>query len=275
MAGVLSHVATPLGNLGDLTFRGLETLRTASAVICEDTRRTARLLAAYDVRKPLLSMPAFGESRSIGPLLDRLAAGEHLALVSDAGSVSVSDPGERLVSAALAAGVEVRVLPGPSAAIAALQASGLPTGRFAFVGFLPRKGEARRRVLAELAGLRFTLVIYESPRRLGRTLADLASALGDRRAVVARELTKLHEEVRRGRLLELAERFSGEVLGEVTLIVEGAAEEVVAPSDADIEAAIARHAPDGLGTRALAGAVAEELGVSVREIYQRLIQRRS
>jgi 16S rRNA (cytidine1402-2'-O)-methyltransferase len=271
MAGALLLVATPLGNLGDLTLRALEALRTSSAVICEDTRRTQRLLSAYDIRKPLLSMPAFDEQRRVGPLVARLVAGERLALVSDAGSVAISDPGERLVAAALEAGIAVEVLPGPSATVAALQISGLPTGRFAFVGFLPRKGEARRRSLAELGALHFTLVIYESPRRLPRTLVDLLHAWGDRRAAVVRELTKLHEEVRRGRLSELATRFQGEVLGEVTLVVEGASETMLVPNEAEIQAAIDGRAEQGLGTRALAREIAEELGLPVRQIYQRLV----
>jgi 16S rRNA (cytidine1402-2'-O)-methyltransferase len=271
MAGALLLVATPLGNLGDLTLRALEALRDSSAVICEDTRRTQRLLSAYGIRKTLLSMPAFEEYRRVAPLVARLAAGERLALVSDAGSVAISDPGERLVAAALAAGIAVEVLPGPSATVAALQVSGLPTARFAFVGFLPRKGEARRRSLAELGALRMTLVIYESPRRLPRTLVDLVQAWGDRRAAVVRELTKLHEEVRRGRLTELAAHFQGEVLGEVTLVVEGASEVERTPSEAEILAAIARRADDGMGTRSRARALAEELGLPVREVYQRLI----
>jgi 16S rRNA (cytidine1402-2'-O)-methyltransferase len=273
MAGVLLLVATPLGNLGDVTLRALDALRSASAVICEDTRRSQRLLSAYGIRKPLLSMPAFAEERRVSALVSRLLAGERLALVSDAGSVGISDPGERLVSAALDAGVAVEVFPGPSAAVAALQISGLPTRRFAFVGFLPRKGEARHQLLAELGALRFTLVIYESPRRLHETLEDLAQAWGNRRAAVVRELTKLHEEVRRGPLAELAAHFQTEVLGEVTLIVEGASEVPTAPRESDVQAAIERRADQGLGTRARAKAVAEELGLPVREVYQRLISR--
>jgi 16S rRNA (cytidine1402-2'-O)-methyltransferase len=271
MSGALLLVATPLGNLGDVTLRALEALRGASAIICEDTRHSQRFLGSYDIHKPLLSMPAFDENRRTESLVARLVAGERLALISDAGSVCISDPGERLVAAALEAGIAVEVFPGPSAAVAALQISGLPTRRFAFVGFLPRKGEARHRMLAELAGLRFTLVIYESPRRVGATLAELVSAWGDRRATVVRELTKLHEEVRRGRLSELAARFSGEVLGEVTLVVEGAEETAEAPDESQVLASIERHTTKGLGTRAVAKAVAIELGLPVREIYQRLI----
>jgi 16S rRNA (cytidine1402-2'-O)-methyltransferase len=272
MAGALLLVATPLGNLGDVTLRALEALKGCTAVICEDTRRTQRLLSAYDIRKPLLSMPAFDEARRIGPLIARLEAGDRLALVSDAGSVAISDPGERLVSAALEAKVAVEVFPGPSAVVAALQIAGLPTSRFAFVGFLPRKGEGRRQALAELAPLRLTLVVYESPRRLQETLGDLREALGDRRAAVVRELTKLHEEVVRGPLSDLQERFSGEVLGEVTLVIEGATSAPKAVEASDIQTAIARRAHQGLGTRALAKAVAQELGISAREVYQRLIE---
>ena len=199
------------------------------------------------------------------PLVQRLIAGESFALVSDAGSVGISNPGEMLVAAALAAGVEVEVAPGASAAIAALQILGLPTARFAFFGFLPRKGEERRTALAELAASATTSIIYESPRRLGETLAELAERLGPRRAVVARELTKLHEEVARGTLAELAQRFSGEVLGEVVVVIEGATKEArLAPTSPTSMPPSHAALSEKLGARALAKEVAEELGLWAR-----------
>lgn len=273
MSGTLVLVATPLGNLGDITVRSLEALRAVDAIVCEDTRHTQKLLSAYGIHRPLLSLPAFDEQRRVGPLVARLEGGARLALVSDAGSVGISDPGEKLIAAALAAGVAVEVLPGPCAAVGALQVSGLPTARFAFVGFLPRKGEERRRALAELGALELTLIVYESPRRLGETLQDLLAAWGDRKAAVVRELTKLFEEVARGSLSELSVRFSGEVLGEVTLVVAGAAECTAEVSDADLDRALDARASANLGTRALAKVVAKELGLSARDVYQRLIRR--
>ena len=271
---MLFLVATPLGNLGDITLRSLDVLKSVDAIVCEDTRRTLKLLSHYDIHRPLLSMPAFDEGRRVQSLVARLQAGERLALVSDAGSVGISDPGELLVAAAVAAGIKVEALPGPSAVITALQVSGLPTGRFTFVGFLPRKGEDRRQALVELAILASTLIVYESPRRLHETLLDLVAALGDRRAAIARELTKLHEEVARGTLSELAAHFAGEVLGEVTLVIEGRGLSArTEPTESDIEAALERHAGENLGTRALAKAVAEELGLSSRDMYQRLLRK--
>jgi len=220
--GKLFLVATPIGNLGDITQRALEVLRGAGFVACEDTRRSRALLAHFGIDKPTVSLPAFAEGERAGKILDRVAQGEDCALVTDAGSPAISDPGERLVAEAVERGIEVVPVPGPSAAVAALSASGLPAGRFHFLGFLPRKGPERAALLDEVAALRATLVLYESPRRLPETLLDLAERLGPRRACVARELTKLHEEWVRGTLPELAARYAGaEVLGEVVLVVEG------------------------------------------------------
>jgi 16S rRNA (cytidine1402-2'-O)-methyltransferase len=206
--GHLVLVATPIGNLGDLPPRAVEVLAAADVVACEDTRRTGRLLAAAGVRaRALVAVHDHNEASQVGTVLGRLRAGEVVAVVTDAGTPGISDPGERLVRAATQAGFEVRVVPGPSAAISALVASGLPTGRFVFEGFLPRKGSGRSERLAALAVEQRTLVLYEAPHRLGRTLADLAAALGgDRRTAIARELTKLHEEVWRGTLDEAVAR---------------------------------------------------------------------
>jgi len=223
MAGTLYLVATPIGNLGDITSRALETLRSARFIACEDTRHSRVLLDHFGIGgKDLVSLPAFAEGQRAGRILDRIAAGEDCALVTDAGSPAISDPGEKLVAEALERGLSVVPVPGPTALVAALSASGLPTGRFHFLGFLPRKGPERRAMLEEVAMLSATLVLYESPRRLAETLPDLQEAWGERRACVARELTKLHEEFARGTLSELAARYAGEeARGEVVVLVEG------------------------------------------------------
>lgn len=222
MPGTLYVVATPIGNLGDLSARAAEVLRRVSAVVAEDTRRTLRLYAHLGAPAPrLLSLPAFDERSRLGPVVARLAAGDEIALCTDAGSPAVSDPGQVLVAAAWEAGATVVPVPGPCAAIAALTASGLRSDRFLVQGFLPRKGGARAKVLATLARIPATLVIYEAGNRTGDTLADLQRALGDRRAAVARELTKIHEEIARGPLSDLAARFAGGARGEVTVVVEG------------------------------------------------------
>ncbi|WP_309891801.1 16S rRNA (cytidine(1402)-2'-O)-methyltransferase [Archangium sp.] len=222
MSGTLYLVATPIGNLGDLSSRALETLRQVSFVACEDTRHSRVLLDHFGISADTVSLPAFAEGQRAGRILDRLQAGEDCALVTDAGSPGISDPGEKLVAEALERGLKVVPVPGPTALVAALSASGLPTGRFHFLGFLPRKGPERQAMLDEVAPLSATLALYESPRRLAETLVDLRDALGERRVVVARELTKLHEEFVRGTLTELAERYaSEEPRGEVVVLVEG------------------------------------------------------
>src|SRR5438067_12801534 len=203
MGGALVLVATPIGNLSDLSPRAVEALRTADAICCEDSRRTGRLLehAGVERRAPCLVVNDHTEVARIGEVLARLTRGERVAVVTDAGTPGTSDAGERLVRAAVADGHPVEIVPGPSAAIAALVASGLSTGRFVFEGFLPRKGSGRSERLAELAAEQRTVVLYEAPHRLARTLTDLSAAFGsDRRVAIARELTKLHEEVWRGSL---------------------------------------------------------------------------
>lgn len=269
MPGSLYLVATPIGHLGDVTLRAVETLGQVAVIAAEDTRRTRVLCERYGVRTRLVSLPAFDESRRAGPLLDRLEAGDDVALVTDAGSPGVSDPGAVLVAGAIARGIRVIPIPGPCAAVAALGASGLPTCRFFFAGFLPRKGEARRRDLAALKRVGATLVLYESPERLAATLLDLVAAWGDRRAAVARELTKVHEEVVRGRLTELAARFSGRVLGEVTLVVEGAPEEEAeAASDEAVLAEVRRRLLAGEGSlKDIAREIAQATGRPRSEVY--------
>ena len=271
--GTLWVVATPIGNLGDLPPRAAEVLRAADAVVAEDTRRTSRLFAHLGApAPPLLSLPAFDERGRVAALVERLAAGQALALCTDAGTPGLSDPGAALVAAAWAAGARVIPVPGPSAALAALSASGLPADRFLFAGFLPRKGGGRAEALARLAALDCTAVLYEAGNRTAATLRDLAEALGDRDALVARELTKLHEELRRGTLAELAAGLEGaEVLGEVTLVVgpprPGAAAVPAAPAAEPLEAELARRLAAGEPPSALAREVARARGLKRSDVY--------
>jgi 16S rRNA (cytidine1402-2'-O)-methyltransferase len=269
MSGALVLVATPIGNLDDLSPRAVATLAAADVVVCEDTRRTGRLLAAAGVSaRRLLAVHDHNEAGQVGTVLDRLAAGETVAVVTDAGMPGISDPGERLVRAAAAAGHVVQVVPGPTAAVAGLVASGLPTGRFVFEGFLPRSGSGRRGRLEALAGERRTMVLYEAPHRVARTLADLAAALGgDRRVALARELTKLHEETWRGSLADAVARCDEvEPRGEYVVVVEGAPEPEVASDDVLTEA-VASLVAAGLSTRDAVAEVAADYGVPKRRVY--------
>jgi 16S rRNA (cytidine1402-2'-O)-methyltransferase len=269
--GTLYVVATPIGNLGDLSPRAAEVLRTVDAVAAEDTRRTSRLYAHLGVPAPLLvSLPAFDERGRLDAVVSRLAAGQAVALCTDAGTPGVSDPGAALVAAAWEAGARVVPIPGPSAALAALSASGLPADRFFFTGFLPRKGGGRAEQLAFLAGLPATLVLYEAGNRTGDTLADLAGALGDRPAAVARELTKLHEELARGRLSELAARFGGEVRGEVTIVVAGAEAAPPAAPAEPLDDELRRRLAAGEPPSGVAREVARARGLKRADVYDAL-----
>ncbi|HLJ21587.1 MAG TPA: 16S rRNA (cytidine(1402)-2'-O)-methyltransferase, partial [Stellaceae bacterium] len=214
-------VATPIGNLGDITLRALDVLKGADAILCEDTRVTATLARRFGLGAERIAYHDHNADAVRPGLIARLAAGAVLALVSDAGTPLVSDPGFKLVRDAVAAGIPVIPVPGASAALAALTVSGLPTDRFLFAGFLPAKSAARRRELRELAAVRASLIFYETAPRLAEALADMAAMLGDRPAAVARELTKLHEEVRRGSLSALAEHYrgAGPPKGEIVVIV--------------------------------------------------------
>jgi 16S rRNA (cytidine1402-2'-O)-methyltransferase len=271
--GTLYVVATPIGNLGDLTPRAADVLRRATAVVAEDTRRTLQLFAHLGAPAPqLLALPAFDERGRLGSVLARLAAGEEVALCTDAGTPGVSDPGQQLVAAAWEAGARVVPLPGPCAAVAALVASGLPTDRFFVQGFLPRKGGGRVETLDLLRRMPATLVVYEAGNRTGATLRDLAEALGDRPAAVARELTKVHEEIARGTLLALAERFAGGARGEVTLVVAGASEEAALQELAvePLEHELRRRMEAGEAPSAIAREVARERGLKRAEVYEAL-----
>jgi 16S rRNA (cytidine1402-2'-O)-methyltransferase len=269
LTGRLVLVATPIGNLGDLSPRAIETLTAADLVCCEDTRRTGRLLAHAGVEATrLLRVDEHTEAAAtdeVGRLLDQ---GRLVAVVTDAGTPAVSDPGERLVAAAVAGGHVVSVVPGPSAVVAALVASGLPTGRFVFEGFLPRRGGERQQRLGELVNERRTIIVYESPRRLEATLTELAGLLGPSRpAAIARELTKLHEEVVRGTLGDLAEWARAPVKGEVVIVIDGAGP-VAVPTDDDLISAVRTAIASGASRRDAAGDVAEMFGVGRRRVYE-------
>ena len=265
-------VATPIGNAEDITLRALRTLGAADVIVCEDTRVTAKLLARHGIERPLLAYHEHNAERMRPLLLLRLRRGEAVALVSDAGTPLVSDPGFKLVRAAVAEGLPVTTLPGPSAALAALVLSGLPSDRFLFAGFLPPKTAARRRALGELQGVKATLIFFEGASRLAATLADMAAVLGKRPAAVARELTKLYEEVRRGDLAELAAHYdaAGPPRGELAV--------VVAPPEADADA-LSEEALDrqlaaalaAMSIRDASAAVAAATGRPRREIYARAL----
>ena len=266
--GTLFLVATPIGNLGDLSTRAGEMLAKADFVVCEDTRHTAHLLASLGLKKQTVSLPAFAEKARAGRIVERLLAGEVAALVTDAGTPAVSDPGEYLVAEALAAGVRVVPIPGASAVLAALSASGLPTGRFHFLGFLPRHGPERRAMLDEVAGLQASLVMFESPQRVRETLEELAGVLGDRRAVLAREVTKLHEEFVRGQLSELATRYAAAPpRGELVLVVEGRTG-VERWTEAEVRAALTAGLARGERLKTLSAEVAHAAGWPSSQVYR-------
>ncbi len=264
--GRLVLVATPLGNLADLSPRAAAALGDADVVACEDTRRTRQLLRLAGITaRRLVAVHEHNEASMAASILERLQAGDTVAVVTDAGTPGVSDPGERLVRAAAAAGHAVSVVPGPSAAIAALVVSGLPTGRWVFEGFLPRKGSERADRLAAVAAEHRTTVLYEAPHRLRATLAELAEVCGGgRRIVLVRELTKLHEEIWRGTLG--ATDAVTEPRGEYVLVLEGAPPVAQATDDV-IEAALADELAGGADRKAAVAAVASDLGVPKRRVY--------
>ncbi len=272
-AGVLYVVATPIGNLGDISARTREILAGVGVVAAEDTRHSAQLLREMGLERPLVSLHEHNERARTGELVARLAAGESVALVSDAGTPLVSDPGFLLVRAAIEAGITVSPVPGPCAAIAALSAAGLPGDRFCFEGFLPARAIARRRRLAELARETRTLVIYEAPHRIADCLADLAESCGrERRASVARELTKHFETFYRGSLGELADRAANDAdmrRGECVVIVEGAVE--TGPDESRLDETLAVLL-DFLPASAAAAATAKLTGARRNDAYARALE---
>ena len=263
-------MGTPIGNLGDMTPRAVEALRTADTIACEDTRRTRALLSHLGLPggRRLLAVHDHNEAGEVANVLARLDRGEQVVVVTDAGMPGISDPGERLVAAAAAAGHAVEVVPGPSAMIAALVVSGLPTSRFAFEGFLPRKGPVRAQRLSEIAADQRTTVLFEAPHRVRQTVADLAAVAGElRRVALVRELTKLHEEVWRGTLAAAVERLDAkEPRGEYVVVLDGAPPPAPAGED-DVESALRTRLDAGADKKAAIAEVAAELGVPKRVVY--------
>jgi 16S rRNA (cytidine1402-2'-O)-methyltransferase len=270
--GALYVVATPLGNLEDISARALRVLKEVELVACEDTRRTSALLQTFEIRTPTTSCFEHNERAKTPMILEMLRAGKSVALVSDAGTPGVSDPGYRLVREARAAGLSVIPIPGPCAATTALSVSGLPSDRFLFVGFLPSRAVARRAALAELADRRETLVFYESPLRVIDALADIRAALGDREAFLCREATKLHEEYARGPLSEIGARLAERerVRGEIVLVVTGSPGAPGADPDS-AEALYARLTAEGRRRRDAVKEVARLTGLPAREVYRRVL----
>jgi 16S rRNA (cytidine1402-2'-O)-methyltransferase len=272
LAPGLHIVATPIGNLRDITLRALDVLGAADLIAAEDTRVFAKLASHYGIATPTVSYSDATQEASEPRLLRALAEGKRVALVSDAGTPLISDPGYRLVRAALAAGHAVSAVPGPSAVPMALALAGLPTDRFFFAGFLPARPTERRRAIAEAAQVPATLVFFEAPHRLAASLADLAELLGDRPVAVARELTKLFEEVRRGSLQELATQYAAqlEVKGEIVVVI-GPPGDADAPSDETVDAAL-RQAMEGASVKDAAAEIAARFGLRRRDVYARALE---
>lgn len=272
LAPGLHLVATPIGNLGDVTLRALWVLREADRILCEDTRVTGKLLARYGITGTLEPYHDHNADRVRPAVLARLRRGEKLALVSDAGTPLVSDPGYRLVRDALAEGLPITAAPGPSAAITALTLSGLPPDVFLFAGFLPPRRAARQKALAAWRDLAATLIFYEGPSRLAEALADIAEVVGDRDAAVARELTKLHEEIRRGPVSVLAAHYreAGAPRGEVVIVVGPPDADAAPLSEVEINRRLAA-ALDRLSLRDAAALVADETGLPRRDLYRRAL----
>ncbi len=271
-AGRLYLVATPIGNLGDISRRAVEILGSVDAILAEDTRHTRKLLSHLGLKVPLRAYHAHNEAKATPGAIAALENGDNLALVSDAGTPAVSDPGSRLVRAAIDAAIEVVPVPGPSAVLAALVASGLPTERFTFLGYPPRKAGELARFLGEVADSRATLILLESPRRVATTLRAAAKALGEtRRACIARELTKAYEEFLRGTLSELAGSIEEPLRGEVTLVIEGATGgDVVQLDPTTLRNRYAVLLAEGITPKAALKRLVEATGMRRRVIYRAL-----
>lgn len=274
MSGTLYVVATPIGNLGDISERALAVLRQVDAVAAEDTRRSLALLRHFAIATRLISYHEYSSSSRHRHILDMLAEGRDVALISDAGMPGIADPGEQLISDWIAMGGRVAVVPGATAFFAALVLSGLPTARFAFEGFLPRSGQLRRRILRDMVAEKRTLIFYEAPHRLQDTLQDLLNILGERRATVSREITKIHEEVLRGTLSDLLREVgSREILGEVVLVVAGN-QNTALPATAgaeDLDGVLRELLSQGHKPAQAAKRAAERSGVTRDEAYARAV----
>ena len=275
--GQLVVVATPLGNLGDISRRALELLASADVVYCEDTRRSSTLFSAHDipVHGRLRALHEHNEASLCEQIVGEVVDGKVVVLVSDAGTPGISDPGSRVVTAVAAAGLLVTTAPGPSAVVAALSISGLSTERFIMEGFVPRKAGERKTLFDAWRHEQRTVVFYESPQRLATTLHEMTELFGDRRCCVAREITKLHEEVVRGTVSELSEAFATrDVMGEIVVVLEGTRDTTVI-SDSDLRAALREQVAAGASTRDAVTYVEETLGVSHRLVYQMALELRA
>jgi 16S rRNA (cytidine1402-2'-O)-methyltransferase len=282
MAGTLFIVSTPIGNLEDISQRALRILREVDAIACEDTRHTRKLLNHFGIDAETISYHEHNEAERANELCELLAAGKNVALVSDAGTPLVSDPGFRLVNAAIEKGINIVPIPGATAIVAALSASGLPSDQFLFTGFLPARTNARKSKLEELRGLNATLIFYEAPHRIAATLQDARDVLGNRKAVVARELTKLHEEFVRGTLNELTEAFADplKARGEIVLLISGASpdESENGPQKSmenSFAGRIAELQQEGLDEKAALKKTARELGLKRDEAYRMLVAQKN
>jgi 16S rRNA (cytidine1402-2'-O)-methyltransferase len=280
MAGILYIVATPIGNLADITQRAIQILKDVDLIAAEDTRHTHTLLQHYGIHTKTISYHEHNERQRSEELLARLKKGTNVAIVSDAGTPAVNDPGFRLVQLALENDIRVVPIPGPTAFVTALVASGLPTDEFFFGGFLPGRLSARRKRLEEMCNVPGTLIFYEAPHRLADTLRDAAEILGKRQAVVARELTKLHEELRRGSLAELAEHYSGNdtVRGEIVLLIDRNRGEITSQMSGDSKSVaelVARFESEGVDHRSALKKTARQLGLTRHEAYRRLMAERT
>jgi len=274
--GTLYLVATPIGNLEDVSARALRILRDVDRIACEDTRHTAKLLARYEISTPRESYHKFNEEKRTAKLLERLRQGEQIALVSDSGTPLVSDPGYEIVSACRREGIRVITVPGPTAAITALTGSGLPTDSFFFAGFLPARRSGRKRRLEELAAVAATLIFYEAPHRLLASLSDMVAVLGPRRAAIARELTKIHEEFLTGALPELLDRLQArdKIQGEIVIVVERGE---ASPEPVPYPDSIKRHLEEeiqrtGLSRNEALKAVARQRGITRKQAYKMVLE---
>jgi 16S rRNA (cytidine1402-2'-O)-methyltransferase len=278
MPGTLYVVATPIGNLADITHRAIQVLNDVELIACEDTRHTRKLLRHFGINTRTISYHEHNEERRSQELIQHLIEGSNVAVVSDAGTPTISDPGFRLINSALESEIQVIPVPGPSALITALTASGLPSDEFFFAGFLPSRPTARQTRLRELSHIPGTLIFYEAPHRLAASLKDAREVLGERSTVVARELTKLHEEIRRGRLGELAKHYSEieNPRGEIVVLIDRTLlnEESAPASERRVDSLVKEYEEQGLDHRAALKKAARELGISRAEAYRKLIAER-
>jgi len=271
--GTLYIVATPIGNLEDITFRALRILNEVSLIAAEDTRRTRILLNHYKIMKPLISYHEHNHARKEKDLLKMLSSGKSIALVSDAGTPGISDPGIHLVRAAIEASIPIVPIPGPTALVSALSISGLPTGGFLFEGFLPSRQGERRSFLQGLTRETRTMVFYESPRRIKDTVREIISVLGDRKMALCREITKLNEEIIRGRASEILGMIQGRnIKGEITLVIQGAMEENIGDGTS-VDEAIGELRREGKRTRDIARAISGMFGIKSQDAYMKVLEK--